>query len=149
MELRRAAKLASYPKLALDTNIFIYAIEGNENFPLASEIFREIKKKNTNVVTSILSIHEAVILLYQMNLVHRIPKYVEFIRGGGAITVFDINQTIALKAAELRAKYRPKLKAPDAIQLATAILNGASVFITANRKDFKPGYFENVRIEII
>jgi predicted nucleic acid-binding protein len=36
--------------------------------------------------------------------------------------------TIAVKAAELRAKYN--LRAPDALQLATAIENRANYFLT-------------------
>ena len=48
----------------------------------------------------------------------------------------DVDRDIAEAAARLRAKYR--LRLPDAIHLATAIVWGAARFHTNNSKDFGP-----------
>ncbi len=44
------------------------------------------------------------------------------------IDIFDITIGVAKEAAKIRAKYN--LKTPDAIQLATAIIFGADLFLT-------------------
>ena len=50
------------------------------------------------------------------------------------ILTINLNTTIAIKAAELRATHN--LKTPDALHLATAIVSGADAFLT-NDKGFK------------
>ncbi|PIQ22565.1 MAG: PIN domain nuclease [Cytophagales bacterium CG18_big_fil_WC_8_21_14_2_50_42_9] len=44
------------------------------------------------------------------------------------IEIIEINTTVAIKAAELRAKYN--LKTPDSIQVATALEYRAKYFLT-------------------
>lgn len=140
----RIEKIHDHKRIALDTNVFIYALEDNKKFPLATEIFQKLSKKKTRAFTSILSILEAIVPLYQKDKKERIPDYVNFIRGQGLITVVQVDQAVALKAAELRALY--KLKTPDSIHLATALISNASLFLTADR-DFKLDLVENVKIE--
>ena len=50
------------------------------------------------------------------------------------LTLYPMDKTIASLAAQLAASYR--LKAADAIHLATAVHIGADRFITNNRRDF-------------
>jgi predicted nucleic acid-binding protein len=51
-----------------------------------------------------------------------------------AIDLKDVDHETAQLAAAMRGKYR--LKTPDALHLATAVLWGAERFHTTNRKDF-------------
>jgi len=44
------------------------------------------------------------------------------------LTTLMIERDVAIKAAELRAKYR--IRTPDAIQIATSIIGNAGAFIT-------------------
>ena len=44
------------------------------------------------------------------------------------LTFFDMGLDVARKASDLRAAVR--IKAPDAIQIATAIVHGATAFLT-------------------
>lgn len=63
------------------------------------------------------------------------------------LSTFDlkpVDEEIADAAVTLGAKYR--LRAPDAIHLATAVVWGAARFHTNNRKDFGPGVTE---IEVV
>ncbi len=149
MASERIKKVLSYPIISVDTNVFIYALEDNKNFPLASEFFRHLFEKGPVVYTSVLSILESIVPLYKLGeeeRKERVLDYVNFIEGQGRITVINIDPIVALKSAELRAKYH--LKTPDAIQLATAVIHRAAAFITADR-DFKVDYVENVKIEKI
>lgn len=51
------------------------------------------------------------------------------------INLIPLDSPTAMLAAQFGATY--KLKAPDAIHLATAVQAGAEVFVTNNAKDFK------------
>jgi predicted nucleic acid-binding protein len=48
------------------------------------------------------------------------------------LTFFDMGLDVARKASDIRAGAR--IKAPDAIQMATAIVHGATAFLTDDRK---------------
>jgi predicted nucleic acid-binding protein len=61
-----------------------------------------------------------------------------------AIELKDVDSETAQLAAAMRGKYR--LKTPDALHLATAVLWGAERFHTNNRKDFEQRFDE---IEIV
>jgi predicted nucleic acid-binding protein len=50
------------------------------------------------------------------------------------LELLDVNAVIASLAASLGARYR--LRAADAVHLATAVNSGADRFITNNRRDF-------------
>lgn len=122
------------PKIALDTNIFIYALEGEGKLgDSARRFFAEIKRKKPQVFTSVLTIQEVFVGVYKEGLEEKIPSYLEFISGGGLITVVDMSREIAIISAKIRAEYKA-IRTPDAIQLATAICVGAREFITADRQ---------------
>lgn len=140
-------------KIALDTNIFIYALEGKgELGNSARALFARIKRKNLQVFTSVLTIQEVFVGVYKEGLEDKIPNYLEFILGGGLITVVDVNREIAILAAKIRAEHKnmhniKNIRTPDAIQLATAIYAGAREFITADRQ--LPKKIDGLNIKIL
>lgn len=126
--------LKSKQKIALDTNIFICALNKNDSRHIVClEILKQINPKDINAFISALVLEEFFIRIYKQNQVQNIPYLLDFITVGRIITILDINSKIALKAGELRAEYAT-LKTPDAIHLASAIICGASLFITADKK---------------
>jgi predicted nucleic acid-binding protein len=50
------------------------------------------------------------------------------------LELHDVTQPVSNLAVDLGAKYR--LRTPDAVHLATAVMAGADRFITNNRRDF-------------
>ncbi|OGH48330.1 MAG: hypothetical protein A3G66_01555 [Candidatus Levybacteria bacterium RIFCSPLOWO2_12_FULL_39_17] len=121
-------------KIALDSNIFIYALENKKELgDLSRKLLAELKEQNHQLVTSVLTIQEVLVGVYKERLVNRINEYLEFISGEGRIAVIDFNREVAVISARIRADY-PQIKTPDAIQLATAINQGASRFYTADKK---------------
>lgn len=146
MGLERAGKLTKKllrcQAIALDTNIFIYALEGHPDFPTATELFTHLPGRDCRVITSVITLAEALTPLYRSERYAVIDHYLGFISGYGAIEVKPVDRSISVKAAELRARYQ--LKTPDAIHLATALMSGAEVFVTADR-DF-PKQVERLRI---
>jgi len=146
----KAKALLTHPTIALDTNIFIFALENNLSFPIAVELFRLLPKIAPRVFTSTITLVEALVHLYRRGDHEEITTTLEFITGQGLITIVNVDQTVSLKAAQLRAQY--KLTTPDAIQLATGLLNDAATFITADhefRRRIPSGYLETMKIETI
>lgn len=138
-------------KIALDTNIFIYALEDNSELGDASrKLFRIISKKAPQVVTSVITIEEILVGVYKRNLMDRISEYLGFISGNGLIDVIDVDKQIAMKAAQIRAEFSKKekglyrVRASDAIQIATAIICRAEEFYTADKR--LPKNIDNLRI---
>ncbi len=52
------------------------------------------------------------------------------------LELVPVTREVAAVAATLRGVHR--LKTPDALHLATAIVGGAEYFVTGNRRDFDP-----------
>jgi len=121
-------------KIALDSNIFIYAIENNEQLgDLARAFFEKIAVEKPQIVTSVLTIQEILVPTYREHLEEKIPTYLEFVTGGGANLVVDYTKPIALLAAQIRGDF-PKVRTPDAIQIATAQFMECTEFITADKR---------------
>lgn len=57
-----------------------------------------------------------------------VKQYKEILRNAESIEILDITSPIAIKAAELRAKYN--IRTPDALQVAAAIEGKADYFLT-------------------
>lgn len=60
------------------------------------------------------------------------------------LDLIPLDTATAMLAAQLGAAY--KLKAPDAIHLATAVQAGADAFVTNNTRDFKPELILELRV---
>lgn len=118
--------------ISLDSNIFINALEKDNSLgDKAREVFIKIKKDGIRTYTSVITLQEVFVGVYKEQLEEKSAKYMDFITGGGSITLVDVTKQIAFLAARIRAEY--KVSTPDSIQLATAIDKGASIFITEDR----------------
>ena len=116
----------------VDSNIFIYALEASgEEGGSALQFFKEIKNKNPRVFTSVVTISEVMIKVFERKLDEKIDDYLGFISGNGAISIVEISRSTAILAAKLRAEHR--FKTPDAMQIASALLCNANEFVTADR----------------
>lgn len=125
--------------IALDSNIFINALEKSDSRgDKAREVFIKIQKDGIRTYTSVITLMEVFVGIYKEDLEEKSTKYMDFIAGGGLITIFDITKQIALLAARIRAEY--KVTTPDAIQLATALDRDASIFITEDKSIPNPIY---------
>ncbi|OGM32443.1 hypothetical protein A2803_03140 [Candidatus Woesebacteria bacterium RIFCSPHIGHO2_01_FULL_44_21] len=112
--------------VGIDTNIFIYYYQAHTEFgPKVRKWFERVKNGELKGVTSILA--KAELLSYK-----RPPKLINALReqfeSTPNLTVYEVDDAIALRAAELRRKYSFRL--PDAIQIATAIAAKAGAFLT-------------------
>lgn len=132
--------LEKYNCVCLDSSTFIYFIDENPRYiSKVEKIFSEISEGNILGVSSYLSLLEVLVKPIKEGARDVASQYKNFMLGSSSLKLYPLDDRVAEKAAELRARYYGngmKIKTPDAIQIATGILNGADIFIT-NDKNLK------------
>jgi len=130
--------------IAVDTAPFIYFIEENPTYiNIVEPLFQEISRGNLRAFTSQITLIEVLIKPLEEKKDDLIIKYRDILSDSDNLFLADVDKEIAMEAARLRAVH--KLKVPDAIQLATGLINSADAFIT-NDDSFKT---VEGRIEVI
>lgn len=125
------ARLASIRCATVDSSPFIYLFEGSgQRYERAIEMFRLLSGSRT--ITSIITPIEILTYCVREKEKELEATYLDFFQNTPRLTVFPVNWPIGAKAVHLRAKYR--FTTPDAIQVATALVNEADVFITNDRR---------------
>jgi len=127
--------LKSHSIIGIDTMVFIYHFEKSPEYsPLTLSLFDHIEKGFSKGVTSILTKLEIMVkpkLEGNQNLAR---TYDFLLRTFPNLVLRDLDDYVVDSASTLRAKY--KIRTPDAIQVASALVGGASLFIT-NDSDLK------------
>jgi len=117
-------------RIALDSMIFIYHFEESRAyFHEVQKILLSAQEGEYELVTSTISVIEALSTPKYLRLHETVNEIKLFFKEAGFIKVIDVSWDIAIEAASLRRQHE-SLRTPDAIQLATAIVSGADVFIT-------------------
>lgn len=125
--------LAGIQSIYIDTAPLIYYVEANPDYvDLMDAILTWLEQHHQQVVLSTLTLTETLVKPMQANDADLQTAYRDLILNTHHVTTYPINVTIAERAAMLRANY--KLRTPDAIHLATAILHGCDAFLTNDHK---------------
>jgi predicted nucleic acid-binding protein len=119
--------------VALDTQIFIYFIEEDERFlHLVKPVFESIDHGTLPATTSALTLMEVLVVPYRNGNSALADRYEALLTRSRGLRCVEIDQSILKAAAQLRANL--KLKPPDAIQVATALLTNCSALLTNDRR---------------
>ncbi len=128
--------LAGIVRLGLDTDCIIYFVQANPAFKsVVSEVFHQISTDQFGGYTSSMSLIETLILPLRMGDMTLRQSFRDLLLQGRNIHTIPVSITIAERAAEIRALYN--LKAPDAVQAATALEMNCDAFLTNNGRDFR------------
>ena len=123
------ASLVPYQIVGLDAMNFIYHFEGNPLFgPLTKVLFREILEGRLQAVISVLVAGEVLTGTKKAGDAELVLRYRHIFSAFPNLAVFAVDMSVVEKMSDLRAKYG--LRTPDAIHIATALLNGAQAFVT-------------------
>ncbi|MEH2375111.1 type II toxin-antitoxin system VapC family toxin [Nostoc sp.] len=115
--------------VGLDTAPLIYFIEENPNYlDVTDAFFEAMFSGKFSVVTSVLTITEVLVYPLRQGNTVLAQQYRDILLNSQGLTTIEVFPDIAENAAQLRADYN--LRTPDAIQMATAIRGGASLFLT-------------------
>jgi predicted nucleic acid-binding protein len=124
-----AAFLRRHRRVALDTNVFIYAVEEHPVYAsLAYRVLEWVEHHGRSAVTSTITMTELLTRPYSEKNSPWVNEYY------GLLSRYPNLEWIApdLEAADLAARFRAqyRLRTPDAIQAATAVRAGVRGFIS-------------------
>lgn len=109
-----------------------YALEARpEATFLLDEFFHPLAEGRWRAVTSLITIIEVLTKPYSLGAEDVVDRYLLALFDCPNLEIKDINLPVAIRAAQLRGQ--EKLRTPDAIQVATALEAGATVFLTNDR----------------
>lgn len=121
--------LQGVSRLFLDTAPVIYLVERNPYFfDLAEAIFARIDNNALMAVTSAITLAECLIVPFRIGSTQLQQDFADLIVSGDNTIFLSIDQQIASRAAELRARYN--LSLTDALQIAAALEAGCQAFLT-------------------
>jgi len=121
--------LRSYQVLGFDTMIFIYHFEDHPLFaPLTEPLFEAIERGDLSAEVSVLLAGEVLAGAKKAADNEMILRYRHIFGEFPNLTLHETDMQVMDKMSDLRVAY--DLKTPDAIHVATALLNGAQAFVT-------------------
>ena len=123
------AFLASHRRIALDTSVFIYQLEGNFRYlRFTDHIFSWLERPASKAVTSTITMTELLVQPYRIFDEHRVNQFLALLSTFPNLDWVAPSLEIADIAARIRALHR--LRTPDALQAATALQTLATGLIT-------------------
>jgi len=126
-------RLAGHAVIGLDTAIFIYHLENHPRYqPLTQELLTGIQDGRQTAVTSTVTVMELTVRPWQIGRPAVAREYEALLVHFPHLTLADVTRDVARRAAQLRARYR--LRPADALQVATALVHGATAFVTNDRQ---------------
>jgi len=115
--------------VGLDTSPLIYFIEEDPTYlEKIRPFFVAMDRGEFRVVTSVVTLLEVLVHPFRYGDTALAQEYREILLNAENLTTLLLSHEIAEEAARLRAEHN--IRTPDAIQMATAIHEGASFFLT-------------------
>jgi predicted nucleic acid-binding protein len=122
-------KLQTAQTVGLDSAPFIHHFEEHPRYQgLCAEVFDLMETRTVQSVTSTVTLIEVLTQPLAKGAQELSARYEQYLRFGPSLTLRSLDPDLALRAAQVRARYQ--IRTPDAIQLAAAIEFGACVFLT-------------------
>ena len=129
------ARISKNGVVGIDTMVFIYHFEDHPEYSRITEnIFEAVEKGIYNAVTSFITLLEILVKPKQEGRLKIVSDYRELLLTFPNLGFLPVDLRVVDIASTLRAKHF--IKTADAIQVATAIAEGADAFIT-NDEDLK------------
>lgn len=116
----------------LDTNIFVYIFENDETYKESLEtLIDSIASTDIKIFTSELTLGEILVFPLKNNDQETVEKYIDIFNDSFFVSLMPTTQSIHIEAAHIRASSGEKY--PDAIHIATALINNCEILITNDR----------------
>lgn len=129
----RRANFKGHHRVLIDTNIWLYHLEGNAEFgAAASELISAVEQGVIEGVVSELTLLELQVRPLRLRRQDIADHYEILLDHFPHLVLAPIIRDILTLAAALRAKYN--LKTPDAIVLATGIRHGATLAVSNDQQ---------------
>ncbi|MBL8798185.1 MAG: type II toxin-antitoxin system VapC family toxin [Planctomycetia bacterium] len=119
-----------HARVGLDTAPLIYWLESDRVYqPILVELFNSRFNVGLNTaITSVVSLAEVLVKPLSTGQTNLVTGHRTFLMTAKFLSLSALTPAIAEKGAELRARHG--LRLPDAFQIAAALEDGASIFLT-------------------
>ncbi|MGQ4874624.1 MAG: type II toxin-antitoxin system VapC family toxin [Promethearchaeia archaeon] len=129
--------------VGLDTNIFLNVKNKEQPFYKYSDsIIKTIDDGKIKAIVSIITIAEMCVGYHKENELNDKEEFISGLYSNPNYKIINLDYKVADKSAEIKSK--TKLKLPDAIIVATALLNNATYIITNDGEFDKAEDFINI-----
>ena len=129
-----------------DTNVFIYSIEGHEEYyGWLAALFEYVSEQNIQIVTSELTLAECLVKPVKDGNTLAINAYKNHIKSNELMVVKTVSREIIIRSATVRSELG--LKLPDAIHMATAMHQNCKTFVTNDRKLITPKGMDRIYLK--
>jgi len=121
-------------RIALGTASFVYFLERHPTYyPTAKDLFERIEKGKIEAVASTLVLTELLVPTFRAEDSSRAQEVLRLLTHFPHLKLIEVTANIASEASRIRAE--SSLRTPDALHLATALMQKADWFVT-NDKTF-------------
>jgi predicted nucleic acid-binding protein len=119
-------------RIALDTVSFIYFLERHPTYyRSAKDLFERIEKGKIEAVASTLVLTELLVPAFRADDSSRAQDVLRLFAHFPHLTLIEVTASIAFEASRIRAK--SSLRTPDALHLATALMQKVDWFVTNDK----------------
>ena len=120
--------------MGIDTPVFVYFLEEHPAYlRVVRPVFEAISRGRLSAVTSALTLLEVLVIPLRNGNAEMARSYEDLLGDSRGLRLAAIDLEQVRGAARLRAQW-PRLRTPDALQLAAALLGGCSTFVTNDRR---------------
>lgn len=128
-----AERLAGKGRICVDTPVLIYFVEENARYlSIIDPVFDRIDRRVLSAFSSYITLLEVLVGPLRRNRGDIARRYRDLLLNTDGFMLFPLDRRVAEEAAEIRAAH--DFRTPDAIQLATAVREGADAFLTNDAK---------------
>ena len=132
--------------IGIDASPMVYYLEEHPDYVgLLDPLFNMLDNGKCSIITSVVTLLEGSVIPIRANDNDLLNKWYDFLYTTENFKTVNVSPSIAKRAAQLRAVH-DKLKTPDAIQISTAIVEGASVFLT---NDIKLASISDIEVVVL
>lgn len=116
-------------RIALDTVSFVYFLERHPTYyRSAKDLFERIEKGKIEAVASTLILTELLVPAFRAEDSSRAQEVLRLLTHFPHLTLIEVTASIASEASRIRAE--SSLRTPDALHLATALMQKVDWFVT-------------------
>jgi predicted nucleic acid-binding protein len=127
--MKISARLESIQRVFLDTAPVIYFVERNPHYlEKVENVFNRLDEGTLLAATSPVTLSECLVLPFRQGKPEIVQSFVDILSNNSNVVFVVIEDQVAGRAAELRARYN--LTLADAFQMAAALFADCDAFLT-------------------
>ena len=130
---RISRRLASHQRIAIDTPILIYHLEGHHRYRHASRsILNGVRDGEYDAIVSTVALMEILVRPFALSRPDIARHYEALLAHFPNLRITEVSRGAARRAARLRAELG--LRPADALHAGVALTSGATAFVTNDRR---------------